>query len=136
MMMKRRSIVLAAGAFGLSLLVWQAYAADDLTGTWTGAITDPVSGKHHIVLRLKSEGAKITGTLTGGPPRGEEQPIHDARLEGDQLSFNVEARGPGGEDVILGYKGTVSGNHIQGTHQGPHEGPAGNGNVPWEVTKD
>ena len=133
--MRRRFVSLVIGIFALSLLASSAWSDNDLTGTWTGQITDPMSGKHDIVLRLKTEGGKITGTLKGGPPRGEEQPIEDAHLDGDQLSFKVEAQGPGGERVVLLYEGKVTGNHIQGTHEGPHLGPGQGESVPWEVTK-
>jgi hypothetical protein len=130
---KRRFVSLVVGALVMTALALPVRAGDDLTGTWMGQITDPLSGKHDIVLKLKTAGSKIMGTLTGGPPRGEEQPIQDAQFEGDQLSFKVEAQGPAGERVVLVYKGTVNGNHIQGTHEGPHQGPGGS--VPWAVTK-
>jgi hypothetical protein len=114
--------------FMLNLLASPAWAADDLTGTWTGKITDPM-GSHAISLQLKVEGGKITGTLTGGPPTGEALPITEARLEGDQLSFKVKLQDPQGEDHLLVYKGKVTGNRIQGKHEAPF------GSVPWEVTK-
>jgi hypothetical protein len=112
----------------LNLLASPTWAADDLTGSWTGKITDPM-GSHPIELQLKVEGSKITGTLTGGPPTGEALPIREARLEGDQLSFKVKVQDPQGEDHFLVYKGKVTGNHIQGTQEAPF------GSVPWEVTK-
>ena len=132
--MKRRSIIwYLTSAIAVGLLALPAWAADSLSGTWVGQITDPLSGPHPIVLRLEVSGDKITGSLKGGPPRGEEQPIEDAQLRGDQLSFKVAAKGPDGEPVTLVYKGKVTGNHIAGTNEGPRMGPGGN--VPWEVTK-
>ena len=133
--MKQRFVSLVIGTLTMSLVVSSASADNDLTGTWTGQITDPISGKHDIVLQLKTEGGKISGTLKGGPPRGAERPIEDARLDGDQLSFKVEAQGPAGEPVVLSYEGKVTGNHIQGTHEGPHLGSGPGKSVPWEVTK-
>jgi hypothetical protein len=130
---KRRSILLAMGLLAFGALALPAWSAEDVTGTWKGQITDPVSGKHDIVLRLKNAGGQIGGTLTGGPPRGDEQPISNFRLDGNQFSFEIEAQGPGGEKVVLIYKGTLTGNHISGTHEGPHRGP--DQSVPWEATK-
>jgi D-alanyl-D-alanine carboxypeptidase len=117
----------------LSFLALPAWPDNELVGTWTGHITGPNGGRHGIVLELKTEGGKTAGTLKGGPPSGAEQPIEDARLDGDRLSFKVEAEGPGGERVIFLYEGRVTRDHIQGTHEGPHQGP-GEG-LPWEVTK-
>lgn len=132
--MKRRSVVwYLTSAFAAGPLALPAWAADNLTGTWVGQITDPISGPHPIVLRLEVSGDKITGSLKGGPPRGEVQLIEDARLGGDELSFKVEAKGPDGEPVMLVYKGKVTGNHIAGTNEGPRMGPGGD--VLWEVTK-
>jgi hypothetical protein len=130
---KRILISVIFGTLALSIASLPSWSADNLTGTWAGQISDPVSGAHQIVLRLKVSGDKISGTLEGGPPNGEPQPIQDAQLEGDQLSFKVNAKGPDGELVALTYQGKVSGNHIAGTHKGPHLGPTGE--VPWEVTK-
>jgi autotransporter translocation and assembly factor TamB len=103
--------------------------AADLTGTWTGQITGPAGEKHELTLKLKSDGAKVTGSITGGPPTGAEQPIANGKLEGDQLEFEVQAPGPGGESLTLTYKGKVSGNKIQGSNESPM------GSLPWEATK-
>lgn len=132
--MKRRSVVWClAGAVAAGLLALPAWAADSLSGTWVGQITDPISGSHPIVLRLEVSGGRITGSLKGGPPRGEVQPIEEASLRGGELSFKVEAKGPDGEPVTLIYKGKVTGNHIAGTNEGPRMGAGGD--VPWEVTR-
>jgi hypothetical protein len=116
---KRRVVSLLLAVFAIGVVVSPVWAADDLTGTWTGQIKDP---GHDIVLRLKVEAGKITGTLSGGPPDGSEQPLADVQLDGDQLSFKVGS-------MALEFKGKVTGNHIQGTHQAPM------GIIEWEVTR-
>jgi hypothetical protein len=120
--------LLALIVLAISLVTVEARAAD-LTGTWAGHITDPQGDKHEITLNLKVDGNKVTGTLTGGPPNGEQQPIVSGKLDGEQLSFTVTAQGPGGQSMALTYKGKVSGNRIQGAHESPM------GSLPWEVTK-
>ena len=116
-------VVLAASMFTL-----EARAAD-LTGTWAGRITDPAGNKHEITLSLKVDGTGVTGTLTGGPPNGEQQSLVNGKIDGEQLSFTVNAQGPGGQAMTLPYKGKVAGNRIQGTVESPM------GGLPWEVTK-
>jgi hypothetical protein len=116
---KRRVVSLMLAVFAIGVAVSPVWAADDLTGTWIGQIKDP---GHDIVLRLKVEAGKITGTLAGGPPDGSEQSLADARLDGDQLSFKV---GPN----ALEFNGKVTGKLIQGTLESPM------GTVDWEVTR-
>jgi hypothetical protein len=115
--------IMTLGLF--SVTAW----ATDLTGTWTGQITGPGGDKHELTLKLKSDGAKVTGSIAGGPPTGEQLPIVNGKLEGDQLKFEVQAAGPAGESLTLSYKGKVSGNKIQGSHESPM------GTLPWEATK-
>jgi hypothetical protein len=126
--MKTIHTAIIAGTLILSLFCVTAWAAD-LTGTWIGQITGPAGEKHDLTLDLKLDGIKVTGTLTGGPPAGEQQTIVNGKLAGDQLTFEVQTSGPGGESLTLIYKGTVSGNKIQGSNDSPM------GSLPWEATK-
>jgi hypothetical protein len=117
-----------AGAVALCLSM--TALATDLTGKWSGQLTDPRGEKHEIGLNLKVDGEKVTGTMTGGPPAGAEEQIVDGRLQGDQLSFAVRVQGPDGNPVELAYRGKVEGNHIIGTHESPM------GSLHWEATKN
>jgi hypothetical protein len=134
-MTNRQFAASAAGMVAFLSLAATALAAD-VTGKWVGHITDPAGITHEgFTLELKSNGGKLTGTVTGGPPNGEKQRISDGKLEGDQLSFVVKTQGPTGEAINLPYSGKVDGNRIVGTI-GAMMGPAGKiGPVPWEVTK-
>ncbi len=119
------------------LALWTAAAfAGDLTGKWTGHITDPGGITHELTFTLKSEGDKVTGTVTGGPPVGDKQRIVNGKLEGDQLSFDVKSVGPTGETMTISYSGKVNGNKITGAiGSGGMQAPSGGATVPWEVTK-
>jgi autotransporter translocation and assembly factor TamB len=125
--MNTRLTASVAGTMALLFLAATALAAD-LTGKWTGHINDPGGGSHDLTLELKSDGDKVTGTMTGGPPNGDKQRL-SGKLAGDDLSFDIKAQGPGGEAMTLSFKGKVSGNHIVGSHDSPM------GPIPWEVTK-
>jgi hypothetical protein len=85
-----------------------------LAGTWTGQVTDPGGNQHGLTLELKLEGAKITGTITGGPPTGETQPILNGKLDGDRISLEVTITDPGGNAVTLTYAGKRTGTRIDG----------------------
>jgi hypothetical protein len=109
--MSNRFFAALLGAVALLFFALLALAAD-VTGTWSGYIADPGGNNHDISLNLKTDGNKVTGTMTGGPPMGAEQQIVNGKLDGDQLSFEVNAQGPGGESLTPTYKGKVSGNRI------------------------
>jgi hypothetical protein len=55
--------------------------AADVTGTWAGKITDR-GNKHNFSFILKQNGGKVTGTVSGAPPHGEEQPIVGGKMDG------------------------------------------------------
>jgi hypothetical protein len=123
-MMKTRFVLaLLVGLFALPAL------AADLTGVWAGQLTDPQGNKHDLTFHLKADGNGFTGTMTGGPPNGEEQAIVNGKVEGDQLAFDVKVQSPGEDSLLLTYKGKLVGNRIQGSQQSPM------GNLRWEVTR-
>ena len=67
--------------FAALMLVSMAWAAE-VAGTWKGQSESGVT----IILNLKTEGAKLTGTAS---LNGKEQPISDGRIEKDKLSFSM-----------------------------------------------
>src|SRR5262245_57732429 len=58
----------------------------DPTGTWTWTVTTQGGDTRQATMKLKMEAEKLTGTVTG---RGGETAIQDAKLTGDEISFNV-----------------------------------------------
>jgi hypothetical protein len=84
----------------------------DLSGIWTGQITGPGGDAHEITLNLKVLGNKVTGTISGAPPTGEEAPIEDGALDKNQITFKVTVEGPGGNNLPFNYKGVASGKQI------------------------
>src|SRR6476660_9707707 len=62
--------------------------AGDLTGKWSG--TFKVDGGDHNVPQLfilKQQGKTLTGT--GGPNAGEQYPIENGRINGDEVRFEI-----------------------------------------------
>ena len=97
-------------------------------GTWRG--TMPPSADRRYTLRLIQKYQKISGMVT---LRGREQPVTDARLVGDHLSFtfhdNVD-----GEQIVMWFYGRISGNVIQGNLE--VQGGSSAGNYNWTAKRD
>jgi hypothetical protein len=69
-----------ASVFVIALLVAPSlFAAEDLTGKWSGSFNITVSGmeprESTVYLVMKHAGKQATGTI--GPNEGEQWPIHD-----------------------------------------------------------
>ena len=126
--MKARLRIAVMGLLPFSMFASTAAAAE-VTGTWAGKITDRGT-KYNFILILKQDGGKVTGTVSGAPPQGEEQPIVEGKMEGDRITLKINIPGPDGNTVALVYQGKVNGNQIEGMASGP-----GEGNLPFTVTK-
>jgi hypothetical protein len=95
------------------LLLAGMAAAADVTGAWTGKITSSGGDKYDLTFNLKQDGGKVTGSIAGGPPRGEEQSIVEGKIEGERITLKVNTDGPGGT-IPINYTGKVNGNQIEG----------------------
>lgn len=126
--MKARLRIAMMGFLAFSTFAWTA-AAVDVTGTWAGTITDR-GNRYNFSFILKQDGVKVTGTVSGAPPHGEEQPIVEGKIEGDRITLKINIPRPDGSTVALAYEGKVNGNQMEGMASGPREG-----NLPFVVTK-
>jgi hypothetical protein len=117
-----KSIITAATCAFLALMAGnQAQAADkkaDPTGTWTWSVPGRNGGDPRTVtLKLKTEGEKVTGKISGmGRPGGQapsDTEITDGKLSGDEISFKV-TREFNNNKFVQNYKGKVSGDAIKG----------------------
>jgi hypothetical protein len=85
--------------------------AADASGTWKASIETP-NGNIENTFVLKVDGAKLTGTVAGGP-MGETQ-ISEGKVDGDNISFAVVSSFNGNE-FRINYKGKVSDSEIKFT---------------------
>lgn len=84
----------------------------DPTGTWTWSTPGRNGGPaRESTLKLKMEGEKLTGTVSG--MRGGETKIDNAKLAGDEISFDV-TREFGGNSFTAKYKGKIKDDTITG----------------------
>src|SRR5438105_9650960 len=94
-------------AVAVAVIAGAAIAAD-VSGKWTGSMT---MGDNQFTLSydFKQDGEKLTGTVTG--PQGNPLALNDGKVEGDKLSFTIQAEGPNGSFKISS-EGTIKGDEI------------------------
>ena len=81
----------------------------DLTGKWVAKMQTPNGDTREMVMNLKSEGEKITGTVGG--MRGDAE-ITDGKMKGDEVSW-VVVRNFNGNEMRQSYKGKVAGKEMK-----------------------
>jgi hypothetical protein len=81
--------------------------AADVTGNWKGQITTP-NGDMDVQYTFKQDGNKLTGTAVS--PHGDSMEILDGKVDGDAMTFVVEAKMNGGMKVP--HSGKISGDAI------------------------
>lgn len=81
----------------------------DIDGKWVGEI---VGQGMEIAFTFKAEGTTLTGVHI---VNGQETPIKDGKIEGNNISFTVTLD-LGGESKIP-HKGTISGDQIKLTYE-------------------
>jgi len=89
-----------------------AWAADNqAVGTWDVVSTDDAGQTANWTLTVKSDGGKLSGTLSGDPG---EFPIVDPKLEGNTFTFKVIVN-----EATYTTEGTIDGNKFDGKYKGP-----------------
>jgi hypothetical protein len=96
-------------ALGLSI----ALQAADVNGKWTAQVPGRDGQTRETTFAFKADGESVTGTMSG---RQGEVPISSGKLQGDKLSFDVTLNFQG-NDVVLHFRGVVSGDEIKFTRQ-------------------
>jgi hypothetical protein len=109
-MLTRRNVGLILLTLALSILGMVAFAPaqdqkSDVTGTWKWSQEGP-GGQIEFTLKLKQDGEKLTGTITGF--QGEESPIEEGKVKDGAISFKV-TRDFGGRAFVTTYTGKLSG---------------------------
>jgi hypothetical protein len=102
----------------------------DPTGTWKWTTTGQGGQTRETTLKLKLEGDKLTGTISG---RGGDTAISEAKLKGDEISFQV-TREFNGNKVTSKYNGKISGNSIKGKVETDRGGQTRSRD--WEAKKE
>ena len=123
--MTRRTVLTWLVGCGLTACLCgvSARAADEaskVTGTWTWNFMRPNSDeKIEIKLKLKQEGEKLTGTITGRD--GNDIEIKSGKVKGDEVEFDV-VREFNGNMFTMHYTGKVEGDVIKGKSEVERDG--------------
>lgn len=118
----------------LFLLVGISAQAEDKkvnpAGTWTWTRTGQNGQSMTTTLKLKLEGDKLTGTVSG---RQNDTAIDDAKLKGDEITFSV-TREFNGNKMVSKYKGKIDGDKIVGKIEFERNGEAQTRD--WEAKRE
>jgi len=111
-MLGQRYLVLAIAVLALALVpVTPAQEKkSDVTGTWKWWQEGP-GGQIEFTLKLKQDGEKLTGTITGFG--GQESPIEDGKVQDGTITFKV-TRDFGGRPFVTTYTGKLSDDTLKG----------------------
>lgn len=106
----------------LALLISLAARAEDkkleITGTWKSSFTNQNGQVRESVFKLKAEGEKLTGTVSG---RQNDTAIEQGKIKGEEISFQV-TREFNGNKMVIKYAGKVSGDTIKGKSESERDG--------------
>ena len=79
-------------------------------GKWQLTINTPL-GAQQSMLTISANGDSLSGTQSAAS--GDERPIEDGRIEGDNLSWKASITKP--MPMVLEFAATVQGNSISGS---------------------
>ena len=93
-------------------------AIEDLTGKWAGSFVVSMDGEtkdETAYMVLKQSGTELTGTA--GPNADEQLAIQKGKVEGNKVTFEVNADGP-----TMKFELTLADGHLKGDAKAEHEG--------------
>ena len=84
---------------------------NDFSGTWTWSYEGFGGNQVETTMKLKQEGDKLTGTVTGFG--GEEMPLSDGKVKDGEMSVK-SVREVGGQKWTTVYTGKLAGGSLKG----------------------
>lgn len=133
-MQKSITSILKLGLLALLACSLNLQAADekkaDATGTWKWSFTGQDGTVRDTTLKLKVDGDKVTGSVSG---RNGDTEIEKGKLSGDEISFQV-TRDFNGTKFTAKYKGKISGDAIKGKMEFERDGETTSRD--WEAKRE
>jgi len=117
----------------MALLCVLAWAADDAKpeGTWKWSV-ERNGEKVETTLKLKAEGDKLTGTITGRD--GKESAIEEGSFKDGEVKFQV-TRERDGNKIVIKYAGKLEGDTLKGTIERPGRDGGAPTKADWNATR-
>ena len=106
-------------AIVINLSAANAAGAPNATGVWKWTTTGQNNQTFETTLKLKQDGAKVTGVMIGR--NGNETAIESGKIEGEEITFQI-TRERNGQSVTIKYKGKLSGDTIKGATETERDG--------------
>ena len=101
---------LLATLVALTLNAAVVRAAENASGDWKWSITTQNGDTFDSTAKLKQDGEKLTGSVTG---RFGETEISDGSVKGDQVNFKLK-RERDGQTFVIKYSGKLAADTIKG----------------------
>ena len=86
--------------------------AADPVGTWEWSFETQSGQLFEMSVKIEKKDDKLAGVFTG--PRGDETPVEDLKLEGDNVTFQ-DTRERNGQEFVASYEGKLSADEIKGS---------------------
>ena len=119
-MTRRGFLSLSLGLLAGLLLATPARSDDKTaTGTWKWSFTTQNGDTRETTLKLKQDGEKLTGTITGR--NNQETDIEDGKVKDGEVSFTV-TREFNGNKFVMKYHGKLDGDTIKGKTEFERDG--------------
>lgn len=84
-----------------------AFAATDVTGTWTAQFEGPNGDNMTLTFHFKQDADKLTGTVES-PMGGDPAEITKGKIDGDKIVFDTSFNG-----MTIHHEGTINGDEIK-----------------------
>jgi hypothetical protein len=94
----------------LFLAIAIGVSAADLNGKWTAQVPGRGGETREVTFTFKTAGDALSGAVSG--MQGQENPISDGKVNGDNISFTVKME-RNGNTMTQTYTGTVAGSEIK-----------------------
>ena len=84
----------------------------DIDGRWEGQVAGFMgSPPMTLIYNFRVDGDTLTGTVNGAP--GQWIPLENGRIEGNKISFSVNADWPRGMKMTWKYRGKIENDEIK-----------------------
>ncbi|MGI8991997.1 MAG: hypothetical protein ACR2I2_20775 [Bryobacteraceae bacterium] len=110
--MSRYNVSVLKRLFAFSALALPLFAAD-LSGIWTGQLTDKNGDPHDLAFQLIQKGGAISGKMYGD---NESTPISEGRISGQNITFSTKSE-MNGQHTTFVFSGTIEPGEIHVTRK-------------------